>query len=252
MSMWSSPLSSVDSRWGNSPWSFGATFSSSSSSSTPVVTKPSRFSPPTASSCQSLSSTLTASEDDYSMMEYQALATLRELSIPLENNINSKNKSVDPISKRLSMEERSHHQNAVGFDTAENSLSPSSSSSSDSLSSISSSSDNRSISPVQCGTTSPTTTASVHSTCTTAAVTSVFIGRLPFDLSDDEFHSKLDIFLPQDCCICMNKRKKSKGFGFATFENEQQATKFVEYANNAYLFTHQKLPLRVEICTREH
>lgn len=81
-------------------------------------------------------------------------------------------------------------------------------------------------------------------------MTSVFIGRLPFDLSQREFEEALKSFHPIECCICMNKRKKSKGFGFANFESESNARRFVELVNDSFLFPSQKLPLRVEVCRR--
>lgn len=80
---------------------------------------------------------------------------------------------------------------------------------------------------------------------------SVFVGRLPFELGDDEFSGVLNkAYRPLECCICMNKRKKSKGFGFVRFQTMQDAQYFVEQANRAFIFPGQKLPLRVEICHR--
>jgi RNA recognition motif-containing protein len=213
--MWSAHP--VDNKWADSPFSFGFTTTLTKS----VVVPETQI-----------------ADDD---LEYQALATLRELSIPLESaSVQQTNKKQSPISKRLTIEQRSSSSQRANS-SPEGSLSPSSSSSSSSLSFKSNSS---STSGGDC--------ASASNTAAAAGYLSVFIGRLPFDLTEEEFQSKLDPFTPQDCCICMNKRKKSKGFGFATFATEQQASKFVEYANDAYLFKHQKLPLRVEICTREN
>jgi hypothetical protein len=187
----------TNSNWGTSPWSFGVDWC-------PVQTdKLSNFS----------SAMTNKAEDDLMRnLEFQALATLRELAIPM----------VDNSPKRLSWDERSNDHSRDH--------SPSSASNSSCSSSENGDAEYKSAS----------------------GSASVFIGRLPFDLSEREFRTKLDTFGPMDSCICMNKRKKSKGFGFATFATEEQAAEFVEQANNAFLFGKQKLPLRVEICRREN
>lgn len=81
---------------------------------------------------------------------------------------------------------------------------------------------------------------------------SVFIGRVPFDVTALDLSAALkerDI-TPKHCSICLNKRKKSKGFGFVIFWKPEEAIDAVEKLNGKLLFKDQKLPLRVEVCNK--
>eukprot|EP00475_Leptophrys_vorax_P021576 TRINITY_DN2930_c0_g1_i1.p1 TRINITY_DN2930_c0_g1~~TRINITY_DN2930_c0_g1_i1.p1 ORF type:complete len:246 (-),score=42.66 TRINITY_DN2930_c0_g1_i1:251-880(-) len=207
--------------WGTSPWSFGVDWCPQKSGIIAVPAIKSADATTCSKQFRSSSALTVDAEEDLMMrnLEMQALATLRELAIP-----------TGTTSKRLSMEERMSTSSYFSSRSDQQDCSPLSPSSSSSLSCNSSENGDEYKS---------------------GSHTSVFIGRLPFDLTEKEFRSQLQSFSPLDSCICMNKRKKSKGFGFVSFETEQQAADFVEHAHDAFLFSKQKLPLRVEICRRD-
>lgn len=79
----------------------------------------------------------------------------------------------------------------------------------------------------------------------------VFIGRLPFDLAESSLAEALSPYNPTQTCICYNKRKRSKGFGFATFDNHQDALNAVQSLDEQFVFPSQKLTLRVELCSEK-
>jgi len=85
-----------------------------------------------------------------------------------------------------------------------------------------------------------------------AASVSVFVGRMPFDVTDSQLARAIAAFRPDTCVISRNKRRKSKGFGFLTFSSMEDARQFVEQAHNAFLFDNQRLPLRAEMCKQPY
>jgi len=65
----------------------------------------------------------------------------------------------------------------------------------------------------------------------------IFVGNLSFNLTDDKFKEAFEKFgSVTEAIIIKNKfNNRSKGFGFVTFENEEDAKKAVEGMNEQEL-----------------
>jgi RNA recognition motif-containing protein len=76
----------------------------------------------------------------------------------------------------------------------------------------------------------------------------VFIGRIPFDLSQQDYKKCMEEIGCVHSFLCLNKIGKSKGFGFAKFHNFFEAVRAVHFLNGRHdFFPGQNLILRVEL-----